>query len=218
VQLGCAADAAPLASSMLISEETPLILGSGSPRRREILGGLGVQIRVLIADTPERVAERESPSDYLQRVVRQKLEAVAARLDSAAHAGLLVADTIVVLGDQVLGKPAHVADAERIVSMLAGRTHTVFTRYAISTAAEPAVAVRARTVASRVTMRAASPSELGAYARTGEGLDKAGAYAAQGIGSFLIERIEGSCSNVIGLPACEVVLDLKRAGLLGRFP
>src|SRR4030095_14780036 len=98
-----------------------------------------------------------------------------------------------------------------------GRTHVVKTRYAIARAAQALPALE-RTVETRVSMRRASPQELRRYAAGGEGADKAGAYAAQGIGAFLIERISGSYTNVIGLPACEVVLDLCQAGLLAEFP
>jgi septum formation protein len=94
----------------------------------------------------------------------------------------------------------------------------VYTRYAIARSPDLATLAVARTVESRVTMRAASAEELGRYAATGEGLDKAGAYAVQGIGAFLVERIDGSYSNVVGLPACEVVVDLLRVGLLEQFP
>jgi septum formation protein len=131
---------------------------------------------------------------------------------------VLVADTIVVLAGAILGKPVDVADARRLLERLAGRTHVVYTRYAIARADAPLVPVAARTVQSSVTLRAASGAELEAYARTGEGLDKAGAYAIQGVGAFLIERIEGSYTNVVGLPACEVVMDLLDARLLERFP
>ena len=205
-------------SKMPISPATPLVLGSGSPRRREILTGLGFALSVRPADVVEDVCDGESPAAYLDRIVADKLAAVARGLDSVAYAGVLVADTIVVIDGEILGKPENESDAAALVGRLVGRTHDVFTRYAISRAPEPRAVVRTRTVASRVTMRAADAAEIRGYARTREGLDKAGAYAVQGIGSFLVERIQGSYSNVIGLPACEVVLDLRAAGLLERFP
>lgn len=200
----------------MISEARPLVLGSASPRRRELLTGLGLPVRVVPAEVDERVRPGDTPSAYLERVVADKLGAVAARVSPEAAPGILVADTIVVENDEILGKPADVGEAAVLLRRIAGRTHVVMTRYAIATAA--AQILRADTVHSRVTLRAASESELVRYAQTGEGLDKAGAYAAQGIGAFLVERIEGSYTNVIGLPLCEVVLDLQRAGLLGEFP
>jgi len=201
----------------MIAERTPLLLGSASPRRRDILSGLGLPLRVAPADIPEHALPGEAALDYVSRIVNEKLQAVAERA-SGDFAAVLVADTIVVIDELVLGKPVDTRDAERLLGLIAGRTHTVYTRYALSLASEPARVRAARTVATEVTLRAASPDELARYAASGEGLDKAGAYAAQGLGAFLIERIAGSYSNVVGLPACEVVLDLRALGLIEQFP
>ena len=202
----------------MITSDTPLVLGSASPRRREILSGLGIPLRLAPAHIPEEIHAGESPLGYIERVVREKLAAVAALVRDTSCAGILVADTIVVIDGVVLGKPGDVAGAERLLAQLAGRSHTVYTRYAIARAVEGGQSAVARTVESRVTMRAASKNELARYAATGEGLDKAGAYAVQGIGAFLVERIEGSYTNIVGLPACEVIADLLQVGLLERFP
>jgi len=192
------------------------VLGSASPRRRDILTGLGIPITIVPANADERIETGEQPLAYVERIVAEKLRGVVARVGQLPAAAILVADTIVVLDGEVLGKPEDVTDAERLLSRLAGREHRVHTRYAIAT---PDGALRAaRTVSSDVTLRSASSAELAGYARTGEGLDKAGAYAIQGVGAFLVERIHGSYSNVVGLPACEVVLDLTASGLLERFP
>lgn len=201
-----------------ISASSPLVLGSASPRRRDILAGLGIPLCVSPANVPEVELPDEAPLAYLTRVVGEKLRGSARALSEGKGSALLVADTIVVLDGEVLGKPTDVADAERLLERLAGRTHRVYTRYAVARADAPFVPLVERTVESSVTLRAASKDELGGYARTGEGLDKAGAYAIQGIGAFLVERIEGSYTNVVGLPACEVVQDLLGAGLLERFP
>ncbi|HTQ05775.1 MAG TPA: Maf family protein [Polyangiaceae bacterium] len=195
---------------------SPLILGSASPRRREILAGLGVAIVVLPADIDESVGPGEAAAAYLERIVGGKLRAVARRLGAQPARALLVADTSVVIDGEILGKPQDTADAVRLLSRLCGRVHRVHTRYAIGRPNGELVV--ARTVTTEVTLRAASADEIERYARSGEGLDKAGAYAAQGIGSFLVERVNGSYTNVVGLPACEVVLDLKQHGLLGPFP
>ncbi len=203
---------------MTASESNPLVLGSASPRRREILTSLGVPIRVVAGDVDESKGTDEGHERYLERVVHEKLAAVAERLVGGSAPGILVADTIVVVDDHVLGKPRDVADARRLLGRLAGRTHIVRTRYAISLGTDPWTPKLERTVETRVTMRGAGSEALARYAATGEGLDKAGAYAAQGLGAFLIERIEGSFSNVVGLPACEVVRDLIGVGLIDRFP
>lgn len=202
----------------MISARTPLVLGSASPRRRDILESLRIPFQVLPADVAEHVRASEPPTEYLERVVGDKLAAVAARVSREGIAGVLVADTIVVLDEQILGKPADVEEAVALLTRLVGRTHTVYTRYAISSGERPEQSVCSRTVESRVTLRAAGSAEIRGYAESGEGLDKAGAYAAQGLGAFLVQRIEGSYANVVGLPACELVEDLLRVGLLRDFP
>lgn len=206
----------------MIGPSHPLVLGSASPRRREILGSLGIPLLVLPADIVEDTQPGETPEAYLERIARGKLEAVAARLEGhplrASAAALLVADTTVVLDGRILGKPRDVGEAAAMLRDLTGRTHRVLTRYAIAAPGVPARALSVRTIETRVTLRRASPDEIERYAATGEGLDKAGAYAAQGIGTFLVERVDGSYSNVVGLPACEVVVDLRSCGLLGDFP
>ena len=201
----------------MISADTPLLLGSASPRRSDILRGLGIPIRVAPADIPEHALPGERPLGYVSRIVAAKLAAVAARANGQ-FAALLVADTVVVIDGDILGKPVDVADAERLLGRIVGRTHTVYTRFAISVADAPGSALAARTIATEVSLRAASVDEIARYAASGEGLDKAGAYAAQGLGTFLIERIVGSYSNVVGLPACEVVLELQALGQLEHFP
>jgi septum formation protein len=203
---------------VVIAEENPLLLGSASPRRRDILQGLGIPIRVSPADIVEDVKPGESAEVYLERIVQEKLVAVAERVEGQRFAAILVADTSVVLDGRILGKPADVEAARELVTALAGRTHVVLTRYAAAHHATPSEVAFARTVATRVTLRAASANEIARYAATGEGLDKAGAYAAQGLGAFLVERIDGSYSNVVGLPACELVSDLLAAGMLAAFP
>lgn len=198
-----------------------LVLGSASPRRRDILSGLGVPIEVLPADVDETRAHREAPDAYLERIVRAKLSAVCDLVRAAAkpeYAAVLVADTTVVIDGDVLGKPSDVRDAERLLRQICGRTHVVKTRYAVATSESWPSAACERTVETSVSLRRASDDEIRRYAATGEGLDKAGAYAAQGIGAFLVERIEGSYTNVVGLPACEVVHDLQALGLLRDFP
>ena len=200
----------------VIDQDYPLGLGSKSPRRREMLEKLGIPLRIVAADADERVLTREKPAVYLERVVAEKF-AGAARSSAGARLGaLLVADTIVVLDGEILGKPGSVAEAEAMISRLSGRSHEVCTRFAVGV--QPGEIRHAETVSSVVSFRRLEPDEIRSYAKSGEGLDKAGAYAVQGLGSFAVARVEGSHSNVVGLPVCEVVLALKRTGLLGTFP
>lgn len=201
-----------------IERETPLLLGSGSPRRREILSGLGLPFVVRPADVEETELAGDTPELFLARVVADKLAAAEAKRGSENFSCVLVADTIVVLDDHILGKPKDEADAIHLVTRLSGRTHTVFTRFGLAWETPSGTQRRFVTQSSQVTMRRASSGEIRAYAATGEGGDKAGAYALQGLGAFLVSRLEGSYSNVVGLPACEVVEELTKVGLLVDFP
>jgi septum formation protein len=202
-------------SSERLSAQWPLLLGSASPRRRDILQGLGIPIVVRPSDVDEQVGAGETVAAFLERIVAEKLAASLRSAGTTRFAAALAADTVVVIDGQILGKPKDTQDAIALVSQLCGRTHQVNTRYAIEL---PAGQRCARTVQSEVDLRAATPAEIAAYAHTGEGLDKAGAYAAQGIGAFLVRGIRGSYTNVVGLPACEVIEDLTRLGVLPPFP
>lgn len=204
----------------MIDDDHPLVLGSASPRRRDILATLRIPFVVAPASVDETMHADETPDAYLERVVRAKLAAVVS--SSAADVGraVLVADTTVVVDGAVLGKPSDAAESERMIARLSGRGHEVATRFAIADlrARDAGTPSHEETVVSRVFFRALSDQEIRRYAATGEGLDKAGAYAVQGIGSFMVSRIDGSYANVVGLPACEVVVALERLGLLGPFP
>jgi septum formation protein len=204
----------------VIDQDYPLGLGSKSPRRLEMLQTLGIPLRIVPADVDERVEPAEEPSVYLGRITVNKFSA-AVRASAGVQLGaMLVADTIVVVDGEILGKPASVVEAEAMLSRLSGRSHEVWTRFAVGFGADggPGEVRHAETVKSVVSFRILSPDEIRGYAHSGEGLDKAGAYAVQGLGSFAVARIEGSYSNVVGLPVCEVVVALRRTGLLGRFP
>ncbi len=192
-----------------------LLLASASPRRRDILSTLGLSFDVCPVDADESELPGEAPRAYLDRVVAAKLAlalpiAVTRGLDAA-----LVADTTVVLDDAMLAKPVDAADNARMVRRLAGRSHEVMTRFAIG---RPAGHVHAETVTTRVEVKALDDAELDAYVRHGEGRDKAGGYAIQGLGMFAVTRIDGSYTNVVGLPAAEVVAALRALALLGSFP
>ncbi|MBX3188712.1 MAG: septum formation protein Maf [Labilithrix sp.] len=195
-----------------------LLLGSGSPRRREILENLRIPFVVHVAEVDEATLPGEDAATYLARIVRAKLRAVSAAAfsspDAAAAAAVLVADTSVIDGGSILGKPASIDEAASMIARLAGRTHEVWTRFAIG--AGPSAGGRAlheETVVTRVTFRPLTAAKVRAYAESGEGLDKAGAYAVQGLGAGLVSRIEGSYTNVVGLPACELVVALEKLDL-----
>jgi septum formation protein len=213
-----AGDRGQTSPPMRISRDNPLVLGSASPRRREILESLRLPFEVAAADIDEAVHDREGTVPYLVRIVQAKLHAVQGRLGGelgARAAAVLVADTSVIVDGAILGKPADSGDARRMIERLAGRTHEVHTRFAIGAADMAAGApLHAETVVTRVTFRPLSPAEARAYAESDEGKDKAGGYAVQGLGAALVSRIDGSYTNVVGLPACEVVVALGRLGLI----
>jgi septum formation protein len=193
----------------MIDREHPLLLGSASPRRREILETLGVPLVVRALEVDERVVAGESAASYLERVVADKL--AAAVRSPVARGGVLVADTLVLVDGAVVGKPTDDGDARAILRALSGRAHEVWTRFALDRG-------EAETVRTRVIFRALSDDAIARYVATGEGRDKAGSYAIQGLGAFAVSRIEGSYTNVVGLPACEVIDALLRAGQLATFP
>jgi septum formation protein len=206
-----------------ITPQTPLVLGSGSPRRRELLEVQGIPFVVRVPNVDEDVRAGEPPADYLARMALDKLAAVRALVREegetlATAAGILVADTSVLDGEAILGKPADARDAEAMLALLAGRTHEVWTSFAIGscpTRGEPDRAPPATLVTSktRVTFRAIDRDELRAYAASGEGQDKAGGYAVQGRAAAFVTRIEGSYANVVGLPIAEVVAALRGHGM-----
>jgi septum formation protein len=208
-----------VSSEALLSAGRPLLLASGSPRRREILENLRIPCLVRAAQADESTREGEAPAAYLERVVCAKLEAACALLATPPEAlrtaaAVLVADTSVIADDAILGKPSSTDEAEAMIARLAGRTHEVWTRFAIGEAAAAARTLHEETVVTAVTFRALTAARIRAYAESGEGMDKAGAYAVQGLGAGLVARIEGSYTNVVGLPACELVVALERLGLL----
>ncbi len=190
-----------------------LVLASGSPRRRDLLAQAGVPFEVRPASIDEQPRAGEAPEALAMRLAREKALAVARSLGPRPLRLVLGADTIVVIEGRVLGKPADEAEALRLLRQLMGRTHRVLTGIAVVESAGLDGAVRR--VESHVTMRAAGEDELRAYVARGESLDKAGAYAAQGEGRGLIERIEGSETNVIGLPLEETLALLEAAGFPG---
>jgi septum formation protein len=180
-----------------------LVLASASPRRHDLLRSVGLDFEVRPADIDEAVASGEDPIAYVRRLSREKASAVA------AHEGELVlaADTTVEVDGLILGKPTDAADARRMLSLLSARTHRVHTGVTVhrGTAADTIV------VSTAVTFVALDGATIDWYVGTGEPMDKAGGYAMQGAGGGLVERIDGSVSNVIGLPLAETLNLLRRA-------
>lgn len=190
----------------------PLVLASGSPRRQELLKSAGILYTIKVAASEETPQVGEAPADYALRAARDKAHSVFAELgNGAARAAILAADTIVVLDGRIIGKPKDHADALHNLQALAGATHTVITACCLLRSDGPGEKNRYEDLfhmESRVRMWQAPLELLKAYADSEEPMDKAGGYAVQGSAGFLVDSIEGSWSNVVGLPLTEVVQKL----------
>jgi len=173
----------------------PIILASNSPRRKELLRQIGLDFRVDPADVDESVLPGESPEGYAVRVALDKARVAAAR---AGKGIVIAADTIVVLDDEILGKPADPGDAERMLKLLSGNVHRVITGLAVMDAATGKAVTRASI--TDVWFRSLALHEIISYIATGEPLDKAGAYGIQERGALLVDKIDGCYFNVVGLP------------------
>jgi septum formation protein len=191
--------------------EIQLILASGSARRKELLRQAGFSFTVIVPSVEESPLPGESPERCAQRLARTKADAVAERVPPGRC--VLAADTIVVLKGEPLGKPRDRSDAVTMLLRLAGCTHRVITGFAASRRGPRGKEECGGFEESRVRMRDVSREEAEGYAATGEPLDKAGAYAVQGLGGQFVEAVEGSRSNVIGLPLERVVPLLERLGI-----
>ncbi len=192
-----------------------LILASASPRRKYLLEQAGLRFTV----KPSRVDEDALDLADAPPAVRVRLLAEAKARDVAdrhPESWVLGADTLVFNRNAALGKPGSDAEARQMLSVLSGQTHQVVTGYALRRRASGQTFSDA--VSTRVTFKALSDMEIEWYIRTREPFDKAGAYAIQGIGTFLVRRIEGSYTNVVGLPVCEVIELMLREGIVGLSP
>lgn len=184
------------------------VLASSSPRRRELLASIGFDFDVMPSHVPEVRAEGESAQEYVGRLSREKAEAIATAERSR---WVIAADTTVQLDGELLEKPLDDADAARMLSTIAGKSHTVYTGLTLRNVdrgwRETAV------IESEVRMLPLDREQIEWYVRTGEPLDKAGAYAVQGIGAMFIDSIHGSYTNVVGLPLATLFQMLVNAGI-----
>ena len=199
-----------------------LILASASPRRRELLKAAGFDFEVLPASLPEKVREGESPEQFVRRMAQEKAEAVWRKLPQPRWHPVLAADTVVVLGNQLLGKPADADQAREMLQALSGNEHRVLTGLCLvyllsqgpANATEPTVDVR---VASTVVkFSKLTELEIQEYVASGEPLDKAGAYAIQGRASKYVEWVRGCYFNVVGLPVSLLYRMLREARLISQ--
>jgi septum formation protein len=187
--------------------EKKLILASASPRRKEILEMVGLDFEVIPGAVDESFLEGETPRDHVLRLSREKAEVV-----SMAHpdAWVLGADTVVLINGEVLGKPVTRDEAKMMLMKLSGRAHCVMTGFTILR--KSSSAGLSHVAESTVVFKAMSAEEMEWYAGTEEPYDKAGGYAVQGMGACLIREVQGSYTNVVGLPLCEVIDALRQLG------
>jgi len=189
--------------------QVPIVLASASPRRSELLESAGIPFRVAPADICEDSLPGENPVDYVLRLAEGKARASAAVVEGRYFLG---ADTIVVCDGEIMGKPKDRADAERMLQKLSGVPHEVVTGFALFDK-ERKGAVR-EAVRTKVFFKQLRDEEIQSYIDTGCPFDKAGGYAIQGGAAHMVKKIEGSYTNVVGLPLCEVVEALRVMGAL----
>ncbi len=187
-----------------------MILASASPRRKELLELLNVNFRVIPSGVQEVFTAHETPLEHALKFSRQKALSISIRHPDSWTLG---ADTIVVIDGEPLGKPENPAQARRMLQKLSGRTHRVITGFAVARGSE---VIANQAVESEVLFKEIAGDEMEWYIGTSEPYDKAGGYAIQGAGAFLIKEIHGSFTNVIGLPLTQVADVLKKLGIL-RF-
>lgn len=191
---------------------TPLVLASSSPRRHDLLRGAGVEFTVVPADVDESPRPDERPTDYVTRIATDKAMAVVGRMGmGAATPGtvVLAADTTVDLDGEILAKPEDDDDARRMLRLMSGRTHLVHT----AVVGWRIAGIERALVTTDVTFTELSDGDIDWYVSTGEPTGKAGAYALQGSAASLVARVDGSVSNVVGLPMAETVDVLRACGL-----
>ncbi len=190
-----------------------IILASESPRRKRLLEQAGIRFRVVPSGIDESAGKDKNPVKNARALAEAKALAVSEKYPDAWVIG---ADSIVAIDDSVLNKPGSAEDAYNMLSRLSGRTHRVITGYSIICSAFRHHHVDA--CITRVTFKELSDAEIRWYLKTPEPWDKAGAYAIQGTGAFMIRHIQGSYTNVVGLPVCEVVAYLLKNGVIERIP
>ncbi len=186
-----------------------IILASASSRRADLLASAGIPFTVVPSTLPESLLPDEAPADAALRLAREKARDVARRASGRFFLG---ADTVVVLGGCVMGKPRDREDAERMLGRLSGRVHEVMTGFEVYD--KEANRAIGDVVTTHVEFKPLRLDEIRAYVATGCGLDKAGAYAIQGRAAYMVRRVEGSYTNVVGLPLCEVVEALRQLGAI----
>jgi len=212
-----------------------LVLASASPRRKELLEKVGFSVKAMSVPIEESPRPEEGPEAYVKRMARGKVLAVVQRIQETLYPEpeatarlartysretplrwVLGADTAVVLGNEVLGKPADHAHAAAMLSHLQGNEHVVITGFCLYDMRKSKEGIQA--VHTLVRLKRMTPAEIEKYLSIGESMDKAGAYAIQGVGAYLVEGITGSYTNVVGLPLCQVIEMMEEMGATDVMP
>lgn len=214
-----------------------IILASQSPRRKELLERMGFTVKVIPAHIDEGQLEAEPPEKYAKRMARQKCLSVVERLQTTLYPSdsdgqpsaptpatrqqmetrwVIGADTVVVLGEDILGKPNDTSEAGEMLSRLSGRRHRVITGFCVHDLRKDKEGLQA--VCTEVLFKHIYPGELEKYIAVGESMDKAGAYAIQGVGAYLVDSLAGSYTNVVGLPMCQVIEMMEEMGAHDVLP
>lgn len=188
-----------------------LILASASPRRKELLEQVGAEFEIIPAKG-EEVITSSRPEEVVVELSVQKAEEVAGRIQEK-DVIILGADTVVVFDGQILGKPKDEAEAERILSMLSGNTHSVYTGVTLIVIQDGKSERHSFYEETKVTMYPMTKQQILSYIRTGEPMDKAGAYGIQGKGALYIEKIHGDYNNVVGLPVAKIFQRMRKSGI-----
>lgn len=176
------------------------ILASNSPRRRELLSMLGIDFKIIVSNCDENIDTPLSPADIVKELAQRKAQAVAEKYDGEGDYVILGSDTVVAIDGKILGKPHSEKEAREMLETLSGREHSVFTGVALSARFDGKIKIAADTVETKVRFGHMTEGEIDYYIRSGEPMDKAGAYGIQGIGGFFVKAIDGDYYNVVGLP------------------
>ncbi len=190
-----------------------IVLASSSPRRKELLQSVGIEFEVIEPRSDESLIGKENPEEYILRLSTEKALSVSKNLNDDVL--VVGADTIVLVNNEILGKPEDEEDAEVMLHKLSGKAHHVLTAFSIIKAQHEIL--HKHVVGTEVVVKTLEPDEIQGYIKTGESMDKAGAYGIQGIGAFMVKEIKGSYTNVVGLPLVEVLEALKKLGALRLF-
>lgn len=193
----------------MFSNGPQLILASQSPRRRYLLEQAGLTFSVIPSTIDESAIQLTDPADYVKTLAEAKAMEIA---EQYPDSWIIGADTIVTIGQAILGKPSSPIEAKDMLVKLSGQSHSVYTGFAIACKTKATLVCDA--IETIVQFKELSDAEIDWYIQTGEPFDKAGAYAIQGMGTFLVRRINGSYTNVVGLPVCEVIEALLKLGIV----